>query len=188
MTREIVVGIFVGGESRRMGGRAKGLLVAPDGEPILARTIALARELSSDVVLVGKQAEYAHVEARAIDDAEPRSGPLGALVALLAHAGERRAIALACDMPRITRALLARLAIEDAEASILAPRTEGRWSPLFARYDPSRVLAEARARLGARELSLQPLLDAIGARELDLDAEERRAILDWDAPEDIDRS
>jgi molybdenum cofactor guanylyltransferase len=188
VTKGIVAGIFVGGRSRRMGGNPKGLLVAPDGGTILARTIALVREVADEVVLVGTNAAYASFDLPVLTDAAPDAGPLGALVALLDYAGERRAIAIACDMPRITAELLARLAGEHDDAAIVAPRDGPRWSPLFARYDAPRALADARARLVAGVHSLQPLLDAMNARELVLNGEERRGLLDWDAPEDIDRS
>ena len=188
----IIAGVFVGGASRRMGGKPKGLLEAPDGKAIAARTIALARAVASEVVLVGRHPAYDALGITAIDDAAPadarsgeRFGPLAGLVALLEHAGARFAIALACDMPRITGTLLARLANAD-DAAIVSARTDDRWSPLFARYDPARVLDAARARLNARELSLQPLFDALGARALSLDDAETRALVDWDSPEDID--
>jgi len=189
----LVAGVFVGGASSRMGGRPKGLLHAPDGRAIAARTVDLARAVASDVVLVGIDPAYASL-APAIADAAPKCGPLGGLVALLEYAGAREAIAVACDMPRLTPALFARLAEEHRGAAIVAPRMRDRgdrgdrWSPLFARYDAARVLAAARARLDAGQLALQPLFDAMAARELAIDDDERRALEDWDTPEDIDRT
>src|SRR5690606_17572789 len=38
LDQRVVAGIFVGGRGSRMGGLAKGLLEAPDGGPIVART------------------------------------------------------------------------------------------------------------------------------------------------------
>ena len=188
MSGAIVAGIFVGGRSSRMGFRPKGLLAAPDGVPIVLRTIALARSVAAEVVLVGTNAAYAAIDVAVLADAAPDAGPLAALVSLLEHAGKRRAIAIACDMPRLTPELIARLATEHDDAPIVAPRDGSRWSPLFARYDPARVLSAARERLESGAHSLQPLLDAMDARALVLDDEELRALVDWDRPEDIDRS
>jgi molybdopterin-guanine dinucleotide biosynthesis protein A len=81
--------------------------------------------------------------------------------------------------------MLARLALHAPGSSIVAPRSGGGWEPLVARYDPERVLPEAWAALRARRLSLQPLLDALGAVELPLDAGERHQLHDWDTPEDV---
>src|SRR5262249_54268721 len=146
MKRPIVAGVFVGGASRRMGGKPKGLLEAPDGQTIAARTIALARAVASEVVLVGAHGAYEVLGGEAIEDAAPSCGPLGGLGALLERGGEGLAIAIACDMPGIPPELLARLVAAE-DAPIVAPRIDDRWSPLFARYDAPKVAGEARARL-----------------------------------------
>ncbi len=172
-----------------MGGRPKGLLAVPGGgQTIVERSIALARDLGAEVCLVGAHPAYEHLAAAVVPDAAPGKGPLGGLVSLLEHAAGGHAIALGCDMPRLTAALLERLAGYDDGPPIVAPRQGGRWSPLFARYDSARVLESARARLERGDLALQPLLDAAGARELTLSAEEHRTLEDWDTPEDIARS
>jgi molybdopterin-guanine dinucleotide biosynthesis protein A len=180
------VGIFVGGQSRRMGGEPKGLLrIAADGPTIDAGTIALARAITENVWLVGEHDAYAHLGLPMIPDAAPQAGPLGALVALLERVEAGDAIALACDMPHVTEAMLARLATHEPGAVAVAPRSDDRWSPLFARYDAARVLPLARARLASGSRALQALLDAIGASELPLSESERVALHDWDSPEDI---
>jgi len=46
-------------------------------------------------------------------------------------------------------------------------------------------LPVARARLAGGQLSLQPLLEELGAEELLLSADERAALVDWDRPEDV---
>jgi molybdopterin-guanine dinucleotide biosynthesis protein A len=107
------------------------------------------------------------------------------MVALLAHAGTSRSLALACDMPYVTRGLVERLAGHPGSAPVLAPRHDGKWDPLFARYDSRRVLGPARARLLGPWLSLQRLLDDVGAEELPLDPQERAMLRDWDRPEDV---
>lgn len=183
-----LVGIFVGGAARRMGGIAKGLLAAPDGTgSLVARSAAVARSLGLEVVLVGAHPAYAGLGLPVVADAEVGAGPLGGLVALLAHAGARPVIALACDLPFVERSLLERLASEVTEAAVLAPRRAERWEPLAARYDAARVLPIARAHLARRELSLQRLLDAAGADALSLDDAGERSLADWDSPEDVAR-
>ncbi len=202
MSRGLLAGVLVGGASRRMGGEPKGLLLGADGVPILERTVNLAREVSGEVVLVGRADAYAAFGVPAIADANAE-GPLAGLVALLEHARDRNVIALACDMPYVTRAMIERLATFAPEAAAVAAReTDGAsaprgaarstpgavptWSPLFARYDASRVAPVARAKLDAGERSLRAVLDAVDARELPLSPDERRALRDWDHPGDID--
>jgi molybdopterin-guanine dinucleotide biosynthesis protein A len=112
MTAPLVMGIFVGGRGRRMGGVQKGLLIAPDtGETLVARLLRLGREAGHEVVLLGA-AELGADAAGALQlaDAAPGVGPLAGLQSLLGYAGSRDALCLACDMPFVSADLLARLA------------------------------------------------------------------------------
>ena len=195
----LVAGIFVGGASRRMGGRPKGWLPAPEPDgggghvSVLERTVSLARSCCAEVVLVGRAEAYAKLQLPVVADATTADGgvaegPLAGLVALLEHVGSGGAIVLACDMPYLTAAMLARLAGFAPEAPAVAPRDpEGLvWSPLFARYDAVRVAPVARAKLERGERSLRAVLDAVETRELPLSPEERLALRDWDTPGDVD--
>lgn len=181
----LVVGVFVGGASTRMG-RTKALLAAPEGVTLVERQVRLARAIGAEVVLVGRRDDVPAI-APVLDDARVDAGPLGGLVSLLTHAGERPAIALACDMPFVSEDLLARLA-EAPPALVLAPRREGRWEPLCARYDASRVLPVARETLARGALAMQGLLDALGAVELVLEPGEASLLDDWDTPTDVSGS
>src|SRR5262249_43557820 len=110
----MILGIFAGGRGTRMGGRDKALLSAPDtGETLLARARRLGEELGFECVVVGGPARG---ELRVLADDPPGIGPLGGLGALLAYAGDRPAIALACDMPFVTEDMLARLASSEPHA------------------------------------------------------------------------
>ena len=108
-------------------------------------------------------------------------GPLGGLLALLRSTGGH-VIALACDMPYVSYELLRRL-VEAPLAPIVAPRRDGRWEPLFARYDAAQVEPLAHAARG--QTALWQLLDAAGAVELPLAVDEHAQLDDWDAPEDV---
>jgi molybdopterin-guanine dinucleotide biosynthesis protein A len=182
-----LVGIFVGGASRRMGGFPKGLLPDRSGSTtVIERTLRLAEQVASQVVLVGARDEYARLGYPMLADARSGTGPLGGLVTLLEHAGAGRVIGIACDMPHLTAPLLSRLASFAREGRpIVAPRETNRWSALFARYDAARVLPLARARLETTDTSLQALFHDAGAEELVLDDSERRALADWDTPDDL---
>ncbi len=182
-----VVGIFVGGRSSRYGGVPKGLLTAPTGtQSIVTRLASMARGLGLDVVLVGEHAAYAGVGIPMLPDPPGASGPLGGLAALIEYAGERSAVAIACDMPHVTPALLARL-MAAPPAAIVAPKREGRWEPLFARYDAARCREPVRNALAAGRHALKSLLDEVGAQVLELAPDEARLLHDWDSPEDRSR-
>jgi molybdopterin-guanine dinucleotide biosynthesis protein A len=159
-----------------MGGRAKGLLVAPSGETIVARWTGLFARVGLPCVLVGSRPEYADLGLPIVEDDPPGVGPLGGLAGLLAGGP---AVAVACDMPHVSEALLRRLVAGSPAAPILAPRRGRRWEPLFARYDAS-VLPLVRARLAGGRLGLQGLLDEAGAAELPVGETEWAELEDWD--------
>ncbi len=169
-----------------MGGIAKGLLPRPDGAAsVVGHAVELAKAVASEVVLVGAQDAYASLGLETIEDSAPDAGPLGGLVALLERARGGRALALACDMPFLTLPLVRRLSASPAGTAAVAPRSGPLWEPLFACYDAALALPAARRRLARGELSLQPLLDELGATELVLSDAERAALRDWDHPGDL---
>lgn len=181
----LVAGIFVGGRASRMGGVAKGLLVAPDGEPIVLRTRRILEDAGATCVLVGAHPAYADLGLELLADDPSAEGPLAGLLALLARAGDAAALAVACDMPFLRGELVRRLASAPS-APVVAPSRDapekGRavWEPLFARYDAPAVLPIARALAAQGERRLQRVLDAAGARALALAPEEEATLADWD--------
>jgi molybdopterin-guanine dinucleotide biosynthesis protein A len=180
-----MAGIFVGGAGQRMGGRAKGLMTAPGGGNLVDRWRSLLGAAGIDrVVLVGRHAAYASVDLETLADDPAGIGPIGGLAALLACAGAGQALALACDMPFVSRALVERL-IAWPDAPVVAPRRGGLWEPLCARYDAARVLPRIRRAVAAGRHSLQPLLHEAGAFELPLDPGEEAQLRDWDSPADL---
>lgn len=190
-------GVFVGGQSRRMGGRPKGLLPAPDtGEPLVLRLHRMARELGLEVRLVGESPAFTE-QARArpeisqlvvVPDRPPGLGPLGGLHALLEAAAPEDVVVLACDLPYVSAALLARL------VPPLAPGIDARvpqrdagagWEPLCARYGAS-VLPVLRQALAEGVRSFHGLLLRLRVEALELDAAGQRCLADWDSPEDVE--
>lgn len=185
----MIAGIFVGGSGIRMGGVAKGRLPAPDtGEPLLVRTSRLLSELGLTCVLVGKADAYADLapELTRLDDLPRGVGPLGGLAALLSGADDAHVVTLACDMPFVSRALLAKLIAESTDADIVAPRGSGGfWEPLCARYRVATVAPELTRVLAAGERSFRALFARLNVHELALSTLERSELRDWDTKEDV---
>lgn len=189
----ILIGIFIGGRSTRMGGIPKGTLREPHGpRTLVERLLQVTRSAvaGSEPVLVGEAAGYEHLELERLRDEPPGIGPLGGLIALL-NAGQNRncaqVLALACDLPFVNEAVLERLVAHAPEAAAVAPHCEGRWQPLCARYSPIRALPAARAAVNAREHALKRVLDRLGAdaEPLPLSASEQALLADWDDPNDV---
>ncbi|HVH43514.1 MAG TPA: NTP transferase domain-containing protein [Labilithrix sp.] len=183
----VLGGIFVGGKASRMGGVAKGLLLAPDGERIVLRTRKLFADVGLPCVLVGAHPAYRDLGIEVLADDPAAAGPLGGILALLDRAGQAglaSAIAIACDMPFVDRELLRRL-VDAPPAPVVAPRRRDHererdvWEPLFARYDVS-ISPAARAFASAGKGKLQVLLDLVGAEALALGPAEEATLADWD--------
>jgi len=185
--RTMLCGIFIGGASRRMG-FPKARLRLSTGEALLERTVRVVCEAGLDPVLVGSHVPIEPClrlpSIRSLPDAAPDSGPLGGLVSLLDAADGECVVVVACDMPYLDAAHLRRLTEAPRGAPVIAPRWDGRWEPLAARYDARRVLRTAIERLKMRSLGLQGFLDDVGAHELELAADDRAWLEDWDTPED----
>jgi molybdopterin-guanine dinucleotide biosynthesis protein A len=187
--KSTLAGIFVGGKASRMGFVAKGLLASPEGDALVPRLHALLAPRVEHVVLAGAHAEYTHLGIPIVEDDTRAEGPLAGLLALLelAHArGYAHVLAVACDLPFVNDVLVERL-LEPA-AGTVAPRRDGRWEPLFARYETGRALDQATRRAREKDFGLQGLLTALDARMLALAPVERRLLDDWDTPEDVARA
>jgi molybdopterin-guanine dinucleotide biosynthesis protein A len=203
MAQSLVMGICVGGRGRRMGGVQKALLLAPDtGESLIARTLRLGREAGHELVLLGAAELGAAVSGvMQLPDAAD-IGPLAALQSLLAYAGERDALCMACDMPFVSAGLLRRLAGEESglglglglgldenekTAEVVAARDAqtGKWEAMFARYRSAAVAPLLERVLAEGERSFQGLFARLTVRELCLSPDERVQLRDWDTPEDM---
>jgi len=188
--RRAVLGIFVGGRARRMGGFPKGLLpVSASGSSIVDHMVQLARKTNLEPVFAGDATAYAGVAPQvvALADSPPGIGPLGGLAALMAYAQERRVITVACDMPFVTGALLERLLAAESMAPIVAARrtANGPFEPFLARYDAAHVEPVLKEQIGVGVRSFQRLFAACGAAEWPLAPDERAAWNDWDSPDDL---
>jgi len=179
-----LVGILAGGAGRRMGGTDKARLVSPGGEHLLPRLLRVCRELSLPAVVVGGTAPEGVL---ALSDVPKGIGPIGGLNALLAHAGGRPALLLACDLPYLSAPLLGRLAHAASTSPVLAARDPetGKWQPMFARYASAVVLPALQRAIAEGVRSLQTFLRTQAVEELALDELERAQLRDWDTPDDL---
>jgi molybdopterin-guanine dinucleotide biosynthesis protein A len=169
--------ILAGGENRRMG-RDKAFLDF-DGVPLIARVIARVQAVCTEVIIVANDADaYARalsssaefipsgaegltvnsVEggARAVGDVYPGKGSLGGIFSGLQAAHEQYALAVACDMPFLSNALLRYLISLAPQADVVIPRaheSSGKGKDA-SRYD----------QLAVRESGLQPMLAVYSKR------------------------
>lgn len=177
----MIAAIIAGGSAKRLGGAPKWLMPTRDGRTIVARLADECRVAGLSPVVVSNRALFGPGLER-IPDASEGKGPLGAVVAALAFAAPGPAVVVGGDLPRVSSALLARLA--SASDGAVAPMRGGHFEPMFSRL-PGGALDPARARLERGDLSLQGLFRELGATALELSADEWEELADVDDVADL---
>lgn len=116
--------VLAGGLSCRLGLDKRRLrLWGPDGPTLLEHTVATVAALCADVVVVLNDAEcWLDLPARLVGDRYAEGGALGGIASGLAVACEPYALVVACDMPLLSRALLAALLALPRDYDALIPR------------------------------------------------------------------
>jgi molybdopterin-guanine dinucleotide biosynthesis protein A len=148
--------------------------------------VSIARTVVDEVVLVGNREVSTRESAGTLRLAdEPGfAGPLAGLVSLLAHAGDRWALLIACDMPLIEPELLHRLlhacdvAVDAAAFRITAKN--GEQIPCCAAFHP-RVADAVRLEL-RRSASLHALLSSVRCRLLEPSDWEAHCLRSFNTP------
>lgn len=128
--------VLVGGGSRRMG-RAKHTLQLPDGRSLLEHTIAVARNVVNDVVLVGDPGDADALGVAVWPDERPGDGPLAAAATACARSPQPWTLLLACDVPQLTASVLQAVldAADGAHDIVVARgRNDATINPLAACY------------------------------------------------------
>ena len=126
--------ILAGGRSSRMG-RDKAWLPL-DGQPLLARQIAVVRRLNPMELFVSGRADtdYRSLGCPRLTDAFANAGPLAGIAAGLEAASVPLVLVLAVDMPDMTSAMLGHLLGRCGSGTGVVPRVSHRLEPLAAVY------------------------------------------------------
>ncbi len=158
----LLAGVLAGGRSRRMG-RCKAAMPHPAGGTWLEHVVRVASRVAGEVVLLGSASELppALQSLPVLADPVPDAGPLAGLCSLLAAAGGRWALLLACDLPGLQAAVLQPLiqaAGPDRDAVVYTCRQRpDRYHACCGLYHP-RGLDAARTALAGADHSLHGLL------------------------------
>lgn len=137
MTRPLAITgvVLAGGQSRRMGGRDKGL-VPLQGRPLIAHVLErLAPQVEEILVIANRNAAaYAAFGHRVLPDAVGNfAGPLAGLHRGLFEARHPLVLGVPCDCPALPHDLASRLlaALETTGAGLAVARSPERVQPVF---------------------------------------------------------
>lgn len=159
--------IIGGGAATRFGGRDKSRLVI-GGLSIINRQAAQLQPLVDEIFIVASQrGRFADTPWRVVPDEFPGTGVVGAIASALGATSASRVVTIACDLPFLSEALLARLIARAGEPGADAAwvRTASGPEPLVACYRRS-ALASIRQAIADGSLRAGALLDRISIREI----------------------
>jgi molybdopterin-guanine dinucleotide biosynthesis protein A len=187
--------VFSGGKATRLGGVNKALLDV-GGRPIIRRIVdALEPLVSERLALVRAGAEPLGYGLRMVTDPEPDAGVLRALDNGLAAASGEVCLAVACDMPFVSRLLfesaLRRLA--DDAADVVIPRDSYGLQPMHAVYRRQPVLSAVREAIQRGQYRMNSYFDAVRVSLIDVDElrsldPDQRAFTNVNTPEDLQQA
>ncbi len=168
MEEEATGYILAGGQSRRMGRDKR--LIRCNGMTLLERAITLLKAVSSTPpLLVGDNlAGIIPEKYQILSDAQPGCGPLGGLVAALAHCPTHWALVMGADMPLLSVTdlnMLFRSAQEDFDG--LSLKADARIAPLPALY-AAKSLPFWAERLRAGHLAIKEGISLLNWQEIQL--------------------
>lgn len=183
--------IIGGGAATRFGGRDKSRLVI-GGLSIINRQAAQLQPLVREIFIVASQHErFADTPWRVVPDEFPGTGVLGAIATALGATKADLVVTIACDLPFLSQALLARLIELAAEPGADAAwvRTTSGPEPLVACYRTAAAAAIRQAIADGR-LRAGSLDERLSIREIAGDAlrtfgDPARLLANINSPDDL---
>ncbi|HEY3802583.1 MAG TPA: molybdenum cofactor guanylyltransferase [Kofleriaceae bacterium] len=175
--------IVAGGKATRLGGIAKHELVV-GGETIFARQVRVLAPLVAEIIVSGATvAGY-----RTVHDSVADAGPLAGIAAGLAATRTPWLLAVACDMPHLTRALIEQLiALASDGVDAVGVRVRGRPEPLLSVLHV-RARSAVERRLSAQHFKVSGILTDEGLRVAWLDDPDPHALVNINSPADLRES
>jgi molybdopterin-guanine dinucleotide biosynthesis protein A len=153
--------LLAGGQSSRMG--PDKALLHWHGRTLIEHLVAQMKELSDDVlVITGLEIRYDDLlDVPIFADEIKDCGPMGGLYTGLKRARYDYSLAVACDMPLVSRALMELLSHEiDGKAWAIVPEVQGHRVPTLAIYH-KKCLPVIESFLAEGRTSLQALLETV---------------------------
>ncbi len=180
--------ILAGGESRRMG--TPKAFASLQGRPLIQHVADRLAPLFQQVYVVARETEgFTSLGLPIMRDAMPQKGPLAGLYSGLVQSQAPWCLAVGCDMPFLSGALVGYMARFLSRGDIVAARVQGHDQPLPAFYS-QRCLPHAQRLLSEGNTSLRALMSSckvviLPEEELAPLDPDLRTFLDLDTPEQL---
>lgn len=191
-TAAFAAAVLAGGHSRRMGHDKA--LIEVGGKTMVERVVERARTAGADpVAIVGHRRPEllpAAVAGLVIGDEQPGTGPLGGLLTAVSWTPCQVVLVLACDLPDLDPADLARLAGAVQGARLVAVLTGPRGrEPLVAAWHRATT-ADLRQALQSGARAMHEVLDGLGAAVAEVPVADTASLRNVNRPQDlaVDRS
>ena len=180
--------LLAGGKSTRMGQDKTKMMFR--GAPLWKNQLELLRSIQPVELVVSAQSDPAWrpADAQFAADEQPSHGPLGGLAAAFTQITADHLLALAIDMPFMTKAYLRRLCEQVRTGQGIVPVIENRAEPLAAIY-PREAEDEFSHALSGNDFSLQPLIRRLiglgKLRPVEVTADEAPFLRNLNEPKDL---
>jgi molybdopterin-guanine dinucleotide biosynthesis protein A len=183
--------ILAGGASARLG--QDKALVEVAGQRLVDRVADVLRPLVDEIVLVTPSPErLAWLGLRTVDDVYPGVGTLGGLHAGLSAISNSYGLVVGCDMPFLSRDLLAYMISQRADYDVVIPRVGRFYEPLHALYarrilpalERSILSGQRRIRQACAGLRTRYIADG----EIDALDPDHLSFFNVNTPEDLARA
>jgi molybdenum cofactor guanylyltransferase len=159
--------ILAGGRSRRMGSNKAFLPFG--GRRLIEHVLDVLLPLFPEVLIAANErAPYAALGVPVHTDCIPGKGPLGGIYTALASSSHPRTFCLACDMPLVSPAVVARLCRLAPDFDVVVPHSAKGYEPLHAVYSRS-CLPHLEAMLREDRLRVDELFGAVRVCRVDVE-------------------
>lgn len=148
----LTVAILAGGKSSRMGTDKS--FVNYRGRPLIEIVKEQVAGLGDELILVTNTPDaYAHLGLPMVGDLYPDHGSLGGIFTAVSSASNLHTLVVACDMPWLSRPLLAHMISKRQSADVIVPRWHKFPEPLHAIYS-KRCLEPIESNLRNQRLKI----------------------------------
>ncbi len=144
--------ILCGGESKRMGSD-KGLVRFKD-KYLVQYAINVATHFFDNIFLLTSNTDYQQFSLELIPDIHPKQGPLGGIYSALNHSKNRNIFILPCDVPLISKELIAFFLDESEYLDSAIIQHQEQMHPLIGKYHKN-LLPNMESALKMKQLKMQ---------------------------------